>query len=435
MPSSSMKRTKRASSIPWLSLGAIGTRTRCRQGGPGREGHLVVGGGDPSDPVDRVGRPAAGDELVVQRSQRDVEVGVREPVGKLVEHERGAQAVVLEGSQHPVEQIAVVARRAPATADQVGRRARRSGRRHRRRRRRCGTRSQEWCPSPMARRLITNRVSPSPRPRLVWMGHHRGVADGGTLDGVLLREVGADQLPARPSTARRGARSGGRRARSARRAWRPDRRGDRRRRRRPRPARRPPRRRRVRARARRRSPARDSTSTTFSWPGTNSLASTRPGSGRSRWAVRRTSIDAVASSREHELVSVLERGDHRQGRFGTLVLVSTVDVEAVTATPGRRVVERCAGIVVAEEPTDGSLDALRPTGVTGQPEGAGTGIGERRHLDRLLVEARTGLAERPSAHGRDRQMGIRWSRRRAASRARRGRRRAPERRRDARRRR
>ena len=55
----------------------------------------------------------------------------------------------------------------------------------------------------------------------------------------------------------------------------------------------------------------------------NSLASTRRGSGRSRWPLRRTSMDARRPSRAHELARVLQRGDHGQRRFGALVLVAS----------------------------------------------------------------------------------------------------------------
>ena len=56
----------------------------------------------------------------------------------------------------------------------------------------------EMCPSPTARRLITNLRSPAASPGLIGGQHQRRIEQRGPFDGVLVGEVGADEQPALP---------------------------------------------------------------------------------------------------------------------------------------------------------------------------------------------------------------------------------------------
>ena len=55
---------------------------------------------------------------------------------------------------------------------------------------------EELWPSPMARTLMTKRISPGVTPRLIGMDHHAGVAECGSLDGVFTRKGGTKEKSA-----------------------------------------------------------------------------------------------------------------------------------------------------------------------------------------------------------------------------------------------
>ena len=63
---------------------------------PAGNADLVVGGGDPPHPIDRLGGAATRDQLIVERPQGALELIAGERVRQLVEHERRARAVVVE---------------------------------------------------------------------------------------------------------------------------------------------------------------------------------------------------------------------------------------------------------------------------------------------------------------------------------------------------
>ena len=75
----------------------------------------------------------------------------------------------------------------------------------------------EMCPSPTARRLMTNLRFARAEAGLIGRGHERRIEEGGPLDGVLVGEVGADEeAPLSRQRARRPR--GGRPARNGARA-------------------------------------------------------------------------------------------------------------------------------------------------------------------------------------------------------------------------
>ena len=75
-----------------------------------------------------------------------------------------------------------------------------------------------------------------------------------------------------------------------------------------------------------------------------------------------------------------------EGRFGPLVPVDPVLLEAVAAAAGAWVVEVLAQVVAAEEPLEGRAGLVQPGGVLGGPVGLQAGRDRRVGLDRLLVE-------------------------------------------------
>ena len=64
------------------------------------------------------------------------------------------------------------------------------------------------------------------------------------------------------------------------------------------------------------------------------------------------------------------------------------------------------GVVVAEEPVDGAVQAVGPPAVAGQLEGPPAGVGQRCHLDRLLVEGGPGLPRSPTTHWCHREVAL-----------------------------
>src|SRR6266540_5515325 len=119
---------------------------------------------------------------------------------------------------------------------------------------------------------------------------------------------------------------------------------------------------------------------------------TRRGSGGSRVPERvarsRSGTDCLSCG---EPAPVLEGGEQRQGRFGTLVEVGSVGLQAVVAAAGGGVPHRRPCVVVAEEPGDGGGEAGLPTLVLGVLRSPGAGVGEGGDLERLLVEGGLGV--------------------------------------------
>ena len=71
-------------------------------------------------------------------------------------------------------------------------------------------------------------------------------------------------------------------------------------------------------------------------------------------------------------------------------------MQPVEATSGLRIEHWNGGVVVAEDPRPGHPYPASPPVVSGHRERAGTRVGERGDLDRLLVERR-GLVEAAAA--------------------------------------
>ncbi len=90
---------------------------------------------------------------------------------------------------------------------------------------------------------------------------------------------------------------------------------------------------------------------------------------------------------------VLERRHHRQGGLGALVRVAPAGRQRVTAAASARVVEGQVGVVVAQEPVDGSVQAVGPPVVAGQLERPPAGVGQRRRP--RSVAGRRRAAARP----------------------------------------
>jgi hypothetical protein len=102
---------------------------------------------------------------------------------------------------------------------------------------------------------------------------------------------------------------------------------------------------------------------------------------------------------------LLKGGDHREGRLGALVLISSTPFQTVTSAATYRVVERGAGVVLAEEPTGATGDSLAPSRVAGDLQSTGYGVSHRSHLDGLLIEPWSRFASSPSTHGYHGQSG------------------------------
>ena len=77
-----------------------------------------------------------------------------------------------------------------------------------------------------------------------------------------------------------------------------------------------------------------------------------------------------------------------QGRFGALVFVDAVVVQAVAAAAGAGIVERQAEIVAAQKPLEGALRLARPRSILRGAKGLEAGGDHGLRLHRLLVEVR-----------------------------------------------
>src|SRR5437660_12265971 len=124
----------------------------------------------------------------------------------------------------------------------------------------------------------------------------------------------------------------------------------------------------------------------------------------SRWSRGDRSLKGTSTKACHQLTALLQGRDEGQRRFGSLVGVAARRGECVVAAAGSGIVHRHAAVVAAEEPSYGAPESGRPVGVLGDAECTSTGIGDGGRLDGLLVEARPGLAGRPPADGREREV-------------------------------
>lgn len=98
-------------------------------------------------------------------------------------------------------------------------------------------------------------------------------------------------------------------------------------------------------------------------------------------------------------MALLQHGDHRERRFGTLVTAASSAGKAVAASAGSFVEQRNLGVVVAEEPCDAHLHAREPLVVAGNRRGAHARVCQRGHLGRPLIRSRSALTWAPSLRG------------------------------------
>lgn len=99
---------------------------------------------------------------------------------------------------------------------------------------------------------------------------------------------------------------------------------------------------------------------------------------------------------------MLQCGDERECRLGSLIEIRARRLQSVVSTAGLGVPHHRSGVVAARKPLDREVDAATPLVITGHRSGAGAGIGDRRDLDRLLVERR-GVIVWPGAADRSRR--------------------------------
>ena len=164
------------------------------------------------------------------------------------------------------------------------------------------------------------------------------------------------------------------------------------------------------------APARESCCSKPSCPGTNSRVMTRDGSAASRCGLRVTSsartrrhCGTVDKRRACCSVEITARVDSAPWlRF------TRIGVQTVVSAARLRVPHELAGVVVALEPGRRGTDAVGPDASRVDGGGTRARIGERGHLDRLLIEARAGRRRALPADGGDRQVAVAPSRGRAA---------------------
>src|SRR5205807_1493548 len=90
-----------------------------------------------------------------------------------------------------------------------------------------------------------------------------------------------------------------------------------------------------------------------------------------------------------------------------LVAVRSLRFEAVEAAARGGVPHDLRAVVVTEEPRNGALNTIGPSGVGAvDAGGSGAGIGKRGHLDGLLIEGRAICSGSASACRRDREVPV-----------------------------
>ena len=176
------ERTKRASSIPWLSVGPAGKITRSEISESVGNVLGVVGRGQPVDDLGGLEGDGAIHALPVEVEDGRFELFERELSGQRVEAQAGdvvERSELLQlGRRRPACRtwvtggLPVIAYRlgfsiviSPPASITPERNS-----------------MDEMWPSPMARRLMTNRRSPASRPDLIGSRHDRRIAEGGRFD-------------------------------------------------------------------------------------------------------------------------------------------------------------------------------------------------------------------------------------------------------------
>ena len=81
-------------------------------------------------------------------------------------------------------------------------------------------------------------------------------------------------------------------------------------------------------------------------------------------------------------------------------------LQAIKGAAGVGVPHDDPSVVVTKKPIGGGGDPVRPPSVAVNGLGAGTGIGECRHLNGLLVECRTMVIGAAASDGGDREMAL-----------------------------
>jgi len=105
-------------------------------------------------------------------------------------------------------------------------------------------------------------------------------------------------------------------------------------------------------------------------------------------------------------VFMLQRADHGNRRFGTLVLVHARWGEAIEATVAFVVEHRNPCIVVAAEPSGRKGEGVEPKVVVGEMPRTGAGVCNTGDLDGLLVERRLRVVRSSTPNRGDRQTSV-----------------------------
>src|SRR5207249_10785010 len=90
-----------------------------------------------------------------------------------------------------------------------------------------------------------------------------------------------------------------------------------------------------------------------------------------------------------------------EGRFGPLVLIAAVGVQAISAASGGGIVDRQAEIIAAQEPVESPMEMGIPEAGAGHMLGRQAGGDHGLGFNRLLVEARPGAAAREKSIAAD----------------------------------
>ena len=103
---------------------------------------------------------------------------------------------------------------------------------------------------------------------------------------------------------------------------------------------------------------------------------------------------------------MLQGREEGERRLRALVEIGTISLEAIKGTPGLGVPHDDSTVIVTQKPSCGRGDPVHPTSVAVHGFGAGTGIGECRHLNGLLVKTRTMVSRTTASDRGDREMAV-----------------------------